>query len=161
MPVRPLPRVLLTVLAVLALLALLLATARLRVGDTVLLPGTETGGVRTVDGAAGEFSLAVDVRNAGLLPLVVEGPERDRIGPYAVLLGRGVPGGGVPEQGRFSPFTLWPGQQRLLVLHLRRDGDAEPVELAEVAVRASVAGVPRVLRAELPTPVRVVQPPRR
>ena len=161
MPTRFLPRALLGVVAVLSLLALLLATARLQLGDTVLLPGTEAGGVREVSGEAAELSLAVDVRNGGLLPLVVEGPEQDRIGPYAVLLGRGGPGGGVPEEERFAPFTLWPGQQRLVVLHLERAGDAAPVELGEVALRTSVAGVPRVLRVELPTALRVGGEPRR
>ena len=149
------PRPLLLLGAVLAVLALLLSTARLRVGDTVLMPGTERAGVREVSGAADELSLAVDVRNVGLLPLRVEGPARERIGAYAVDLGRGVPGGGVPEEDVFAPFLLWPGQQRLVVLHLERDGAPEELELDELELRTSVAGVPRVLRVELPTQVRV------
>ena len=155
MPTRVLPRALLGLLALAALLALLGATARLPLGDTVLLPGTERQGVREVSGAAGELSVAVDVRNGGLLPLRVEGAAVDRLGAYAVRLGRGGPGGGVPEQEVFSPFVLWPGQQRLLVLHLTRDGAPQPLVLDGFGVATTVLGVPRELPVELPTTLRV------
>ncbi|MBC7372534.1 MAG: hypothetical protein H7323_00895, partial [Frankiales bacterium] len=82
MPTRVLTRALLGLLVCAGLLLLLLATARLQVGETVLLPGNETGGVRTVSGAAGEVSLALDVRNDGLLPIRVEGAGQSRLGPY-------------------------------------------------------------------------------
>ena len=150
-----LPRALLGLLALAALLALLGATARLPLGDTVLLPGTERQGVREVSGAAGELSVAVDVRNGGLLPLRVEGAAVDRLGAYAVRLGRGGPGGGVPEQEVFSPFVLWPGQQRLLVLHLTRDGAPQPLVLDGFGVATTVLGIPRELPVELPTTLRV------
>ncbi len=155
MPTRPLPRLLLGLLAVLALATLLVSTARLRVGDMVLLPGTEAGGVRQVSAAAGELSLALDVRNDGLLPLRVEGPAEQRLGAYAVRLGRGGPGGGVPEEEAFAPFVLWPGQQRLLVLHLELAARQAPLDLAELSVATSVVGLDRTLAVELPTPVRV------
>ena len=157
----PLRRVLvgLVALAVLGagLVALLAATARLPLGDTVLLPGTERAGVREVSGQAGELSLAVDVRNGGLVPLRVVGPATDRLGDYDVRLGRGVPGGGVPEQEQFAPFLLWPGQQRLLVLHLTGTGAApgRPLELRSFEVAASVLGVPRDLEVVLPATLRV------
>ena len=157
----PLPRVLvgLASLAVLGagLVAVLVATARLPLGDTVLLPGTERAGVREVSGEAGELSLAVDVRNGGPVPLRVEGPAADRLGGYDVRLGRGVPGGGVPEQEQFAPFLLWPGQQRLLVLHLTGTGAApdRPLELRSFEVAASVLGVPRDLEVVLPATLRV------
>lgn len=157
----PLPRVLvgLASLAVLGagLVAVLVATARLPLGDTVLLPGTERAGVREVSGEAGELSLAVDVRNGGPVPLRVEGPAVDRLGGYDVRLGRGVPGGGVPEQEQFAPFLLWPGQQRLLVLHLTGTGAApdRPLELRSFEVAASVLGVPRDLEVVLPATLRV------
>ena len=157
----PLPRVLvgLASLAVLGagLVAVLVATARLPLGDTVLLPGTERAGVREVSGEAGELSLAVDVRNGGPVPLRVEGPAADRLGGYDVRLGRGVPGGGVPEQEQFAPFLLWPGQQRLLVLHLTGTGVApdRPLELRSFEVAASVLGVPRDLEVVLPATLRV------
>ena len=160
MPI-PLPRGLvgLAALAVLGagLVAVLAATARLPLGDTVLLPGTERAGVREVSGEAGELSVAVDVRNGGPVPLRVEGPAVDRLGGYDVRLGRGVPGGGVPEQEQFAPFRLWPGQQRLLVLHLTRTGAApgRPLELRSFTVAASVLGVPRDLEVVLPTTLRV------
>ena len=160
MPTR-LPRVLvgLAALAVLGagLVALLAVTARLPLGDTVLLPGTERAGVREVSGEAGELSLAVDVRNGGPVPLRVEGPAADRLGGYDVRLGRGVPGGGVPEQEQFAPFLLWPGQQRLLVLHLTGTGAApdRPLELRSFEVAASVLGVPRDLEVVLPATLRV------
>lgn len=157
----PLPRVLagLAALAVLGagLVAVLVATARLPLGDTVLLPGTERAGVREVSGEAGELSLAVDVVNGGPVPLRVKGPAAARLGGYDVRLGRGVPGGGVPEQEQFAPFLLWPGQQRLLVLHLTRTGAApgRPLELRSFKVAASVLGVPRDLEVVLPTTLRV------
>lgn len=157
----PLPRVLvgLASLAVLGagLVAVLVATARLPLGDTVLLPGTERAGVREVSGEAGELSLAVDVRNGGPVPLRVEGPAVDRLGGYDVRLGRGVPGGGVPEQEQFAPFLLWPGQQRLLVLHLTGTGATpdRPLELRSFEVAASVLGVPRDLEVVLPATLRV------
>ena len=157
----PLPRALvgLASLAVLGagLVAVLVATARLPLGDTVLLPGTERAGVREVSGEAGELSLAVDVRNGGPVPLRVEGPAADRLGGYDVRLGRGVPGGGVPEQEQFAPFLLWPGQQRLLVLHLTGTGAApdRPLELRSFEVAASVLGVPRDLEVVLPATLRV------
>ena len=157
----PLPRVLvgLAALAVLGagLVAVLAATARLPLGDTVLLPGTERAGVREVSGESGELSLAVDVVNGGPVPLRVEGPAADRLGGYDVRLGRGVPGGGVPEQEQFAPFLLWPGQQRLLVLHLTGRGAApdRPLELRSFKVAASVLGVPRDLEVVLPTTLRV------
>lgn len=154
-PTRALPRALLALLALAGLLLLLLATARLRVGETVLLPGEETGGVRVVSGAAGELSFALDVRNSGLVPIRVEGPAGDRVGPYATRLGRGPAGGGVPEQERFSPFVLWPGQQRLLVLHLTRDADPSALTIDELAVATSVVGVGRTLGVALPTPLQV------
>lgn len=155
MPTRLLSRALLVLLAGICLLVLLVGTARLRVGETVLLPGTETGGVRLVSGAAGELSLAIDVRNPGMLPIRVEGPGENRLGPYAVRLGRGGPGGGVPEEATFAPFTLWPGQQRLVVLHLTRAGAPQALELADISIAASVAGVGRTLRVVLPTPLTV------
>ena len=155
MPTRLLPRALLGLLALVALLVLAGATARLPLGDTVLLPGTERQGVREVSGAAGELSLAVDVRNGGVLPLRVEGAAAGRIGAYAVRLGRGGPGGGVPEQDVFAPFVLWPGQQRLLVLHLARDGAPQPLVLEGFGLATSVLGVPRELPVELPTTLRV------
>ena len=155
----PLRRVLvgLVALAVLGagLVALLAATARLPLGDTVLLPGTERAGVREVSGQAGELSLAVDVRNGGLVPLRVVGPATDRLGDYDVRLGRGVPGGGVPEQEQFAPFLLWPGQQRLLVLHLTGAAPGRPLELRSFEVAASVLGVPRDLEVVLPATLRV------
>ena len=143
--------------ALVALTALLIATARLSLGDTVLLPGTERAGVREVSGEAGELSLAVDVRNGGPLPLRVEGPAVDRLGSYDVRLGRGVPGGGVPEQEQFAPFVLWPGQQRLLVLHLTRTAASpgRPLELRRFAVATSVFGVDRDLEVVLPATLRV------
>ena len=156
-----LPRVLvgLAALAVLGpgLVAVLAATARLPLGDTVLLPGTERAGVREVSAQAGELSLAVDVVNGGPVPLRVEGPAADRLGSYDVRLGRGVPGGGVPEQEQFAPFLLWPGQQRLLVLHLTGTGAApgRPLELRSFEVAASVLGVPRDLEVVLPATLRV------
>lgn len=161
MPTRPLrrvlPRALLGLAALVALAVLLIATARLPLGDTVLLPGTERAGVREVSGQAGELSLAVDVRNGGLVPLRVVGPAADRLGDYDVRLGRGVPGGGVPEQEQFAPFLLWPGQQRLLVLHLTGTGAApgRPLELRSFEVAASVLGVPRDLEVVLPATLRV------
>lgn len=160
---RLLPRALLGLAALAGLLALLVAGARLPLGDTVLLPGTQTGGRWVVDGAAGELSLAVDVRNGGVLPLRVDGVTDQRWGPYAVRLGRGGPGGGVPElEGGFEPFLLWPGQQRLLVLHLTRTGEPAPLEVPSFEVpafevAATVLGVPRELAVELPAPV-VVDP---
>ncbi len=155
MPTRLLPRILLVLLAGVGVLLLLLATARLRVGETVLLPGTETGGVRVVSGAAGELSLAVDVRNTGLLPIRVEGAGQGRLGPYAVRLGRGGPGGGVPEEPTFAPFVLWPSQQRLVVVHLTREGTPQALDLTSIGIAASVLGVGRTLRVELPTPLQV------
>ena len=161
MPTRPLrrvlPRALLGLAALVALAVLLIATARLSLGDTVLLPGTERAGVREVSGEAGELSLAVDVRNGGALPLRVRGPVEDRLGSYDVRLGRGVPGGGVPEQEQFAPFVLWPGQQRLLVLHLTRTAaaPARPRELRRCEVATSVLGVRRDLEVVLPATIRV------
>ena len=161
MPTRPLRRVLpaalLGLAALAALVAVLVATARLSLGDTVLLPGTERAGVQEVSGEAGELSLAVDVRNGGPLPLQVEGPATDRLGSYDVRLGRGVPGGGVPEQEQFAPFMLWPGQQRLLVLHLTRTAASpgRPLELRRFEVAARVLGVRRDLEVVLPTTLRV------
>jgi len=61
----------------------------------------------------------------------------------------------VPEQERFSPFVLWPGQQRLLVLHLTREGDPSALAIDELAVATSVAGVGRTLEVALPTPLQV------
>ena len=161
MPTRPLnrvlPRALLGLTALVALTALLIMTARLSLGDTVLLPGTERAGVREVSGEAGELSLAVDVRNGGALPLRVRGPVEGRLGSYDVRLGRGVPGGGVPEQEQFAPFVLWPGQQRLLVLHLTRTAasPARPLELRRFEVATSVLGVHRDLEVVLPATLRV------
>jgi len=152
---RGLVGALLGLLGLATLAALLVATARLPLGDTVLLPGTERAGVREVSGAAGELSLAVDVRNGGLVPLRVEGAARDRLGSYGVRLGRGVPGGGVPEQEQFAPFLLWPGQQRLLVLHLHSTGGAPELELGRFAVEVSVLGVSRDLEVVLPDTIRV------
>ena len=155
----PLPRVLVGLAALVVLgaglVALLAVTARLPLGDTVLLPGTERAGVREVSGQAGELSLAVDVRNGGLVPLRVVGPATDRLGDYDVRLGRGVPGGGVPEQEQFAPFLLWPGQQRLLVLHLTGAAPGRPLELRSFEVAASVLGVPRDLEVVLPATLRV------
>ena len=121
----------------------------------MLLPGTERQGERVVSGAAGELSLAVDVRNGGLLPLRVEGLAAERLGAYGARLGRGGPGGGVPEQEVFAPFVLWPGQQRLLVLHLVRDSAPQPLVLEGFEVSTTVLGVPRELSVELPTTLRV------
>lgn len=156
MPTRPLPRAALAVLALAALAVLLVSSARLPLGETVLLPGTETGGVRVLDGASPELSVAVDVRNGGLAPLRVDGVAEQRLGPYAARLGRGGPGGGVPEQERFAPFVLWPGQQRLVVLHLTRSGERRPFDLRSFRVATSVLGaVRRDLEVVLPTPLRV------
>ncbi|MCW2616124.1 MAG: hypothetical protein JWN08_3118 [Frankiales bacterium] len=147
---------LLALAAAAALSGLLVATVRLPLGETVLLPGTEQGGVRTVSGDAGELSLAVDVRNGGLLPVRVDGVADLAIGPYAARLGRGGPGGGVPEQEVFEPFVLWPGQQRLLVLHLTRAGDPAPLDLTGFRVATTVLGVVgRDLEVQLPTTLQV------
>ena len=154
MPTRTLSRAALGLLALVALAVLLVSSARLLLGETVLLPGTERSGVRVVDSAAGELSVAVDVRNGGLVPVRVQGPADARLGSYAVRLGRGGPGGGVPEEPGFSPFVLWPGRSRLLVLHLRRDG-ARALELASFRVSTSVLGLPRELEVRLPTTLRV------
>ena len=159
MTTRRLPRpvwVLLGFAAVLAVLVpLLVLTVRLPLGDTLLLPGLEQDGVRLVSGGPVELSVAVDVRNVGLVPVRVQGASPQDLGPYAVRLGRGGPGGGVPEEEVFAPFTLWPGQQRLVVAHLTRVGGPADVQISRFSLDASVLGLDRQLAVRLPTTVEV------
>jgi len=158
-PTRRLPRpvwVLLALAAVLAVLVpLLVLTVRLPLGDTLLLPGLEQDGVRVVSGGPVELSVAADVRNVGLVPVRVQGASPQDLGPYAVRLGRGGPGGGVPEEEVFAPFTLWPGQQRLVVAHLTRAGDPADVRISRFSLDTRVLGVDRRLVVRLPTAVEV------
>lgn len=129
-------------------LPLLMHRAGLRAGDTVLLPGRLEAGAWVVQGR-GEVSWAMDVRNGGVLPVRVDGPADP-----AQQLGRGPAGGGLPEEA-FAPFTLWPGQSRLVVVHA--GGQAATYDAVELA--GSVLGVARALRVALPQPVRVLPEP--
>ena len=141
--------------AVVVLVPLLVATVRLPLGDTLILPGLDTDGVHVVSGGPVELSLAADVRNVGLVPVRVRGAVAESLGPYAVRLGRGGPGGGVPEEPEFAAFTLWPGQQRLVVAHLTRAGDAQDVLIDRFRLETSVLGVSRRLTVRLPTALQV------
>ena len=155
LPRRPLLALGLGLLVLVTALPLAVATATLRPGDTALLPGRPTATGYVVDGRPAEVSVALDVRNTGLLPVRVIGLAGSTGPAYDGALGRGIPGGGLPEEPRFAPFVLWPRASRLVVLHLRRVGAGGPLALDRVGLRTSTLGHQRVLQVRLPARVSV------
>ncbi len=153
MPRRLLP-VLVVVLALVTIPPLLVQTASLRAGSTVLLPGSAVADGYLVPGIPTELSYAVDVRNSGAAPLTVVGLAGTQEGPYSARPGRGGPGGGLPEEAGFAPFQLWPGQARLVVVHLTLTGPPAPVSVAGVSLAARVLGVDRSIEVDLPARLR-------
>ena len=153
-----LPRPLLVLLAIVLVLVtvppLLVQTARLRVDGTVLLPGAAVADGYLVSGTPSELSYALDIRNAGAAPLTVIGLADPRQGPYTTRPGRGGPGGGLPEEVGFAPFRLWPGQTRLVVVHLTLAGPPAPVRITAVRLATRVLGVDRSLEVALPARLR-------
>ena len=127
-------------------------TRPLTQGQTLLLPGAPgADGIFAVTGP--EVSVALDVRNTGLLPVRVLG-----VAPVlgaAPSVGQGPPGGGFPEERAFAPFTLGPGQVRLLVVRA-----VVPTAglLTTVTLRTSVLGLPHDDTLALTDPLRVTRP---